>query len=112
MAAHVALAEGDTTRAIQLFSALAPTASRASLQHPWEALALERLVLARTLLARGRYGEAQLVARSFDSPGATNIINTAFLPASLRIRIAAAEGLGEQRTADEYRRRLAALQPD
>ncbi len=111
MGAHAALVEGDTALAIALLNALAPTADRASLQHPWEALALERLVLARTLVARGRHDEAHLVARTFDSPGATNIINTAFLPASLRIRIAAAEGMGEPRKADEYRRRLAVLQP-
>jgi hypothetical protein len=96
MSAHVALADGDTTLALQRFINLTPTGSRELLQRPWESLGLERLMLARLLLARGEYAEAQKVAATFDSPGATNIINTVFLPASLEIRLHAAQALENQ----------------
>jgi hypothetical protein len=109
MSAHVALADGDTTLAIRLFDALTPNASRGALQHPWESLGLERLTLARLLLAREQYAEARKVAASFDSPGATNIINTVFLPASLEIRLQAARALDNQAAIRTIESRLAVL---
>ena len=109
LSAHIALADGDTTRAIQMFEALTPTADRAALQHPWESLGLERLMLARILLAAGRYEEALHAAASFDSPGATNITNTLFLPASLEIRSRVADALGDASAAMTIERRLNAL---
>jgi hypothetical protein len=106
LSAHVALAEGDTTRAIELFTSLTPTASRRTLQHPWESLGLERLVLARLLFATGQYVEAQKVAATFDSPGATNIMNILFLPASLDIRLEIARALNDRASAQTIAERL------
>ena len=109
MSAHVALADGDTTVAIQRLDALAPTALRARLQHPWESLGLERLMLARVLLAEGRYAEAYRVGETFDSPGAVNIIYPLFLPASLEIRLQAARVLNDQPAIQSIEARLSAL---
>ncbi len=110
MDAHVALADGDTTLAIQRLGSLTPTGSRELLQRPWESLGLERLMLARLLLAREHYAEAQTVAASFDSPGATNIINTLFLPAILEIRRDAAMALDAQAAVRSIEGRISALQ--
>ncbi len=109
MSAHVALAEGDTTRAIQLLRALKPYGRRSNLENPWGSLGLERLTLARLLLAKGRYDEAYRVATSFDSPGASNIVNTVFLRASLEIRLEAARALGNKRSELELERRAELL---
>jgi tetratricopeptide (TPR) repeat protein len=109
LSAHVALADGDTTLAIQRLSALTPTAARVALARPWESLGLERLTLARVLLAQGRYADAARVAASFDSPGATNLINGVFLPASLEIRLDAARALNDEQAIESIERRLDAL---
>ena len=109
MSAHVVLAEGDTAAAIQLLYDLAPTAPRASLQHPWESLGLERLTLARLLLTQGRADEAIQVAATFDSPGAVNLIFPLFLPASLEVRLQAARALNDQAMVEEIEARLSAL---
>jgi tetratricopeptide (TPR) repeat protein len=107
--AHVALAEGDTTRAMQLFDDLSPSAGRGSLYHPWESLGLERLLQAKLFLARGQHSEAFREASTFDSPGAANLILPVFLPASLQIRLEAARELGDQQVAERMELRLSAL---
>jgi len=109
LSAHVALAEGDTARAIRLLDGLSPNVRRGSLYYPWESLGLERLLLARLLLARGRYSDAYREATVFDSPGAANLIYPVFLPASLEIRLEAARMLGDHRTTERMESRLSAL---
>jgi hypothetical protein len=67
MAARMLLLRGDTTAAIDSLLVVRPVASLPDLVwNYWEALAPERLLLARLLLARGRPAEADAVARSFD----------------------------------------------
>lgn len=95
--AHVALADGDTARAIRQLESLSPNVRRGSLYYAWESLGLERLVLAQLYLARGRYEEAYRQASALDSPGAANLIYPVFLPQSLEIRLEAARALGDQR---------------
>ena len=107
--ARATLARGDTAGAIRLLRALTP--NTASLQdltwNPWESLGGERLLLARLLLARSRASEALEVASGFDSPAP--VCYLMYLPASLTIRMRAAEQLGNVRLAQVSRERLAAL---
>jgi hypothetical protein len=109
LSAHVALAEADTALAIRLLEALSPNVRRGSLYFPWESLGLERLFLAKTLLARGRYEEAFETAALFDSPGAANLLYPAFLPASFGIRSEAAGALGDEEALQAIESRLRAL---
>jgi len=107
--AHVALAAGDTTAAMTLLADLTPNERRGSLYNPWESLGVERLLLARILLAEGQYARAYQEASVFDSPGAANLIFPTFLPASLEIRLEAARRLGDQHAVEIMQARLAAL---
>ena len=109
LSAHVALADGDTTSAIQQLFDLAPSAPRGELIYPWESLGLERLLLARLLLATGRAAEAGTVAATFDSPGAVNLVYPLFLPSSLEVRLDAARVLNNQVLVEEIEARLSAL---
>jgi len=109
LSGHVALAEGDTAEAIRIFDGLSPNVERGSLYYPWESLGLERLLLARILLARGEYSDAYREATAFDSPGAANLIYPVFLSASLEIRSEAARRLGDHRTVEKMESRLNAL---
>jgi hypothetical protein len=105
---HLALARGDTTAAIELMSRLKPTAPRDSLM--WqlsEPLALEKLVLARLLLARREYQRAHDVAAYFDHQ--QPVMYLPYLAASLFVRLRAAEALEERYLAERYRARLRAL---
>jgi tetratricopeptide (TPR) repeat protein len=66
--AHAALAAGDRPEAIRRFSDLRATAPEQGLVwDPWEALVLERLLLARLLVDQGRAGEAEDVLRDMGS---------------------------------------------
>jgi tRNA A-37 threonylcarbamoyl transferase component Bud32/tetratricopeptide (TPR) repeat protein len=107
--ARATLARGDSAGALQQLAALQPnTPSHQDLTwNPWESLGGERLLRARLLLARGLPSEAQEVASGFDSPVPISYIM--FLPASLSIRMQAAERLGDARLARACRDRLAAL---
>jgi hypothetical protein len=107
--ARATLARGDTVAAIQQLAALEPTtASDQDLTwNPWESLGDERLLLARLLLARGRAAEALAVASNFDSPVPMSYIM--YLPASLALRVDAAERLGDTRVARNAAERLAQL---
>jgi tetratricopeptide (TPR) repeat protein len=107
--ARVTLARGDSTEALRQLRALTPTAtSHQDLTwNPWESLGGERLLLARLLLARGQAAGALEVASGFDSPVPVSYLM--YLPASLSVRVQAAEQLGDTRLAQAGRARLAAL---
>ncbi|NJD20652.1 MAG: serine/threonine protein kinase [Gemmatimonadetes bacterium] len=109
LSAHLALAGGDTASALELLDALTPNVRRGSLYYPWESLGLERLLLARLLLEKGRYADAYREASAMDAPGASNLIYPVFLPASLQIRRDASRALGDSRTADRMESRMQAL---
>jgi len=98
VAAHAALAAGDTARAISLLPDLRSAGSRESIL--WDlpnALAPERFLLAQLLLARGRPEEALTVAGIFDHPQPTTFL--IFLGPSLRLRAEAAEALARRGAA-------------
>jgi hypothetical protein len=107
--ARAILVSGDTTEALRQLRSLTATArSQAELTwNPWESLPGERLLLAQVLLRRDRMDEAFQVASNFDSP--VPIVYLMYLPASLSLRIHAAEQLGEPRLAQLSRTRLARL---
>ena len=111
LASHIALAEGDTTRAMFLLRSLKPTAPRRILW--WrraEPLPVGRLRLGELLLATGEYEEALVTASGFDhhAPAAYVI----FIPKSLVIRIEAARALGRDDLVALYRQRLEKLGRD
>jgi hypothetical protein len=112
LAARVALARGDSAAALEGLRSLVPTAEDGSalVYFPWEALGGERLLLARLLLARGEALAALQVASNFDA--AASITYLPFLPASLALRLEAAERLGNRKLADHLRRRQALLAGD
>ncbi len=106
--AQLSLLANDTASAIRQLRALAPASPHDSLT--WglsEPLAVERLVLARLLLARGEYAEALTVAEGFDHPGPA--VYLPFVPASLVIRYRAAEALGLTEGMERARLRLLGL---
>jgi hypothetical protein len=84
---------------------LAPTApdGAALTWNPWEALAGERLLLAELLLARGEALAALQVASNFDAPAPISYLP--YLPASLTLRITAADRLGDKKLVQHLRRR-------
>jgi tetratricopeptide (TPR) repeat protein len=112
LTARVALAQGDSTGALRQLRALVPTADNwdALAWNPWEALGGERLILAKLLMARGEPRAALQVASNFDAPSPVSYLP--YLPASLRVRIAAAERLGDGKLAERIRRRQAKLESD
>jgi hypothetical protein len=108
MLARAALARADSAEALRRLSALVPTARRRPLEFDWwESLGGERLALAELLLARGQFAEALRVASIFDSP--TPVIYLIYLPASLSVRLRAAQALGDAVLAERFRARLVAL---
>jgi tRNA A-37 threonylcarbamoyl transferase component Bud32 len=108
MHAHWLLLEGDTGTALRELEALRPTGPGDDLAWSlFEPLAGERLVLARTLLARGQYVAAYRVASVFDHP--QPLVFRAYEALSLAIRARAADALGETALANQNRRRLVAL---
>lgn len=108
VSAHLALARRDTARAIAQFGALTSTARRDSLTWDhFEALATERDLLARLLLAKRQFVLALDAASSFDHQEPVSFVP--FLPRSLRIRAEAADSLRQTRLATQYRERLREL---
>ena len=107
VAARALLARGDSTTALKLLLALVPDTVRGGLQwYPWESLGGERLLLAQLRFARGEYAESYRVAAGLDAPPVPHVM---YLPASLVLRMRAAERLADRRAADAMRRRLVAL---
>jgi len=108
LAARLALLRADTSRAMELLSALEPRDDMGAIG--WEfmgPLPEERLLLAQLLLARGRNAEALEVAGVFDS--SQPIAYELYMPGSLVVRVRAAERLGRVALAVAYRQRLRAL---
>lgn len=108
LAARTVLASGDSTRALAMLRGLVPTKKRRDPWYPWESLGGERLALAELLYARGRYAEALGVASEFDAP-ARPPADLIYLPASLALRLRAAETLSNNRLRREFRARLQEL---
>jgi hypothetical protein len=105
IAAHYALAQGDTSAAIARFRALRPTAGPAQLA--WgmaEGLPYEMVKLAELLLAQGEYREAIEVATILDH--STCITYIPFVRRSLMVRLRAADAMADEVEADAYRDRL------
>ncbi len=105
----VSLARGDTTGAMETFTALVPQAFVA-LDLQWDELeprGAERLTLAELYLARGDAGRALDIASVFDS--SWPLIHMLYLPASLELRAQAASILGDSVRAALFRERLRAL---
>jgi tetratricopeptide (TPR) repeat protein len=109
LSAHVAAAEGDTTRAIALLQSITPAAHRGNVYYFWNSMGLERLLHARLLMARREYKAAYDVAAGLDSPGAVNIIYPLFVPLSLEIRLQSARALNDQAAVQAIEARLSAL---
>jgi serine/threonine-protein kinase len=109
MRAHAAAARGDTMAAVAQLLDVWPNAPAAG-SLAWsvaESLGPDRLLLARLLLAEGRFRQALEVATAFDAPA--SVIYPLYLAASLEVRARAAEALGDERLARQYRRRLHAF---
>jgi len=108
MAARLSVLRADTARAIALLSALSPRGTMGKMAWDfWAPLAEERLLLARLLLARGEYAAALRVGGVFDA--AAPIGYVPYVPASLAVRLRAAERLGRSDLASRFRARLVAL---
>jgi tetratricopeptide (TPR) repeat protein len=105
VAAHLSLAQGDTTSATAMFEALWPAGPRrVLLWNPWEALALERLTLTRLYLASGRADEALALLIPFTGQRAA--AELAFLPAAYQLAIPLLERAGHSDQAARLRSRL------
>jgi hypothetical protein len=111
LAARIALAEGDSSIAVALLDSLVPTAPRGPLRwYPWESLGAERLAVARIRLARGEYEAALGAGAALDAPAPVAYVMG--VPASLAVRIKAAEALGDRPLASNLRARLDRLNRD
>jgi hypothetical protein len=107
--AHLALARGDSAEALRRFQELVPATlpGDALSWDEFAPLGLERLALARLLLARGEYVDAIRVADVFDSPSPH--IYLLFARISLRLRLEAARRIPDQLLVKRFEARLAAL---
>ncbi len=108
VAAHLALGRGDTVEARERLEALLPRASAEELAWSlWSPLGLERLLLARVLLAQKDFEGVLRVASVFDSSQPIAYVRD--LPASLQLRLRAAQSLGRRELVTRYRARLSLL---
>jgi serine/threonine protein kinase/tetratricopeptide (TPR) repeat protein len=109
MAAHVALATGDSAGAVLRFEALLtrPAAVEELSWNQGASLGFDRLVLGRLLLARSDPARALGVLEVLDSP--VPAVFPLYRRASLAARIEAAEALGRPALVTTLRSRLAAL---
>jgi hypothetical protein len=106
--ARLTLARGDTAGAIAQLAQLHATGDKAAIQwYPWESLGGERLLLAQLLFATRDVETALRVARSLDAPA--RLLDVMYVPASLRLRVSAADFWGDQATARAGRARLTVL---
>ncbi len=107
--AHLLLARSDSSGAERLLRGVLSVALNTdNLQ--WDitgSRGLQRLTLARLLLARGRVQDAWNVANVFDAP--IPMVYVVFLPASLELRAQAAKQLGDVAAERMYRSRLASI---
>ena len=106
--ARMALLQGDTSATIAALQSVLGAGPQRDLD--WgigASLASDRLLLAQLKLARREWREAIRSATVFDHP--IPAVFLPFVPASLELRRAAAEALGEPREARVYMDRLAAL---
>jgi hypothetical protein len=109
MAARLSLFRGDTAAAMTRLQRLRPSATPSDIGWGlWESLPSERLQLGRLLLALGRNEEALRVADGFDHQA--SLVYLLYLPASLALRVQAAERLGRPNLASGFKARLAALE--
>jgi serine/threonine protein kinase/tetratricopeptide (TPR) repeat protein len=109
VAAHAALARGDTAAAETMFLAALREPVPGELLS-WDVASprgLDRLRLAQLLVARGQFQRAVEIANVFES--AWPSIHLLYLPASLRLRAEAASAMGNAALAAHFRSRLAAL---
>ena len=105
VAAHLALGRGDTVEARERLEALLPRASAEELAWSlWSPLGLERLLLARVLLAQQDFEGVLRVASVFDSSQPIAYVRD--VPASLQLRLRAAQSLGRRELVTRYRARL------
>ena len=107
-AARLALLRGDTTSALNYLRAVRPAADPGWITWGlFEAAAAERLLLAELLLATGDATGAWETASTFDSPRTQ--IQLLYLPASLTVRLRAAQQLGRGSDAGRIEARLRAI---
>jgi len=108
--AHLALASGDTARAVALLSALRVHADQQQLVYsPWQTLGFERLLLARLLAARHDDSGVLQTCASLES--SQPIVFLLYRFDCDTLRAAAAERLGDRELARRVRSRLAAFRP-
>jgi tetratricopeptide (TPR) repeat protein len=106
--ADLAVVRHDTAAALRRLATLRPRGPPAAITWGlWESVPAERLMLAELLLARGRHDDARKVADTFDHPHA--VVNLVYLPASLVIRVRAAQALDDDRMERRYLEQLALL---
>jgi hypothetical protein len=109
--ARLLLLNGDTAAAINGLRRAIAFGRREALD--WdvgESLAPDRLLLADLLLAQGQSSDALSVATVFDHPAPAVFLP--FLPASLRLREEAALALKNKGDAEQFHKRLVALEGD
>ncbi len=108
MAAHLALARGDTAEALSRLQNLRPAGNGVDIAWGlWEPLAGEQMALAELLLARGDAERALRVAEQLDHP--QPMLYLVYRSASLGLRVRAATALGQPDLVRKYRQRLTAL---
>jgi tetratricopeptide (TPR) repeat protein len=108
MAGRVSLLRGDTAAAVRQLEAVRAVGSTSELAWDFCAPAAEeRALLARVLLARREYERAAAVAAAFDI--STPMAFLAHVSEGLRIRAAAARGMGRGRLAAALEARLSQL---
>jgi tetratricopeptide (TPR) repeat protein len=106
--AQATLAGFDTAGAIEALQKLGNPGPTGDLGWGFgDALPVERLLLARLLLAKGRFRESILAASVFDHPEPITFLP--FVGESLGIRYRAALAMGNRPEADSFRRRLEQL---
>jgi hypothetical protein len=106
---HLALARDDTLEAIAHFRRLRVDVPSESVE--WglmEPLAIERLLLARLLAARGDHADAHRVASQFDHASPVTFLS--FVRAAIDIRLNTARAAGRSDLVGRYRARLQRLQ--
>ncbi|MBI3791225.1 MAG: serine/threonine protein kinase [Gemmatimonadetes bacterium] len=109
--AHVTLAAGDSAGALaQLTALIARPVPRDEVSWTDAAsLGLERLQLARLLMARRRFADARAVLEVLDSYAPASF--PLFAPVALRLRADASDAMGDAETAGKLRKRASIVLP-